>query len=80
MATVLKDALRRLRSVKSREPSDADCVEFADWRDEVADALDALACVLVFEEDRVRARAEAAVAREQAVEIRHRCGAGAGEH
>lgn len=67
---VLKHALRHLRSVKSQQPSDADSVEFADWRERIAEALDALACVLVFEEDRVRARAEAAVAREQAAEVR----------
>ncbi|MFF9757881.1 hypothetical protein ACF1FC_34985 [Streptomyces sp. NPDC014344] len=67
---MLKHALRHLRSVKSQQPSDADSVEFADWREGIAEALDALACVLVFEEDRVRARAEAAVAREQAAEVR----------
>lgn len=78
--SVLKHSLRRLRSVKSQRPPTADSVEFADWQEEVADALDALACVLVFEDDRIRAGAEAAAAREHAAEIRCRCGGGAGEH
>ncbi|GHG45090.1 hypothetical protein Shyd_85520 [Streptomyces hydrogenans] len=76
---VLKHSLHHLRSVQSQRPPAADSVEFADWREEVAGALDALACVLVFEEDRVRARAEAAAAREHAIEIRRRCGVGASE-
>ncbi|MDN3269062.1 hypothetical protein [Streptomyces sp. MA15] len=77
---MLKHALRHLRSVKSQQPSDADSVEFADWRERIAEALDALACVLVFEEDRVRARAEAAVAREQAAEVRRQGEIRASEH
>ncbi|MPY33540.1 hypothetical protein FNH09_20505 [Streptomyces adustus] len=77
---VLKDALRHLRSVKSQQPSGADSVEFADWRERIAAALDALACVLVFEEDRVRARAEAAAARQQAAEVRRRGAVGISEH
>ncbi|MER5484494.1 hypothetical protein ABT024_14895 [Streptomyces sp. NPDC002812] len=77
---VLKNALRHLRSVKSQKPSDAGSVEFADWRERIAEALDALACVLVFEEDRVSARAEAAAAREQAAEVRRRYEIGAGEN
>ncbi|MEU1371659.1 hypothetical protein ABZ454_36935 [Streptomyces sp. NPDC005803] len=68
----LKDALRLLRSVKSQKPSDGDFVEFADWRERIAGALDALACVLNFEEDRDRARAEAAATREQAADVRRR--------
>ncbi|WP_330249075.1 MULTISPECIES: hypothetical protein [unclassified Streptomyces] len=68
----LKDALRLLRSVKSQKPSDGDFVEFADWRERIAGALDAMACVLNFEEDRDRARAEAAAAREQAADVRRR--------
>ncbi len=68
----LKRALRRLRDVKSLQPSDADSVEFADWRESVAGALDSLARVLVFEEDRARAAAEAAAALEQAAAIRRR--------
>ncbi|NDZ73277.1 hypothetical protein G3I36_19845 [Streptomyces sp. SID10362] len=69
---VLKHALRHLRSVKSQQPCDADSVAFADWRERIAEALDALAGVLVFKEDRVRARAEATAAREEAAEIRRR--------
>jgi hypothetical protein len=76
---VLKHALRHLRFVKSQQPSDADSVEFADWRERVAGALDALACALVFEEDRARARAEAAAALEQAAEVRRRREIGASE-
>lgn len=76
---VLKHSLRHLRSVKSHPPPTADSVEFADWREQVAGALEALACVLVFEADRARAGAEAAAAREQSAEIRRRCGFGATE-
>ncbi|GGV11848.1 hypothetical protein [Streptomyces griseoflavus] len=75
----LKRALRHLRDVKSQQPSDAESVEFADWRESVAGALDALARVLVFEEDRARAGAEAAAALEQAAAIRRRCEARTGE-
>ncbi|GHF63829.1 hypothetical protein GCM10010504_34870 [Streptomyces griseus] len=71
---VLEHALRCLRSVKSRQPSDGCSAEFADWRERIAEALDALAPALVFEEDRARARAEAAAAREQAADVRRRGG------
>ncbi|MEU0002705.1 hypothetical protein ABZ069_38125, partial [Streptomyces microflavus] len=69
---VLKHALRHLRFVKSQQPSDGDSVEFADWRERIAEALEALAGVLVFEDDRARARAEATAAWEQAAEVRRR--------
>ncbi|MFJ5919701.1 hypothetical protein ACIQFW_28450 [Streptomyces ardesiacus] len=69
---MLKHALRHLRFLKSQQPSDADPVEFADWRERIAEALDALAGVLVFKEDQARARAEATAAREQAAEARRR--------
>lgn len=69
---VLKVALRHLRAVKSERPTGAEPVEFAEWRERIAASLDALARVLRFEEDRVRARAEAAAARAQADEIRSR--------
>lgn len=75
----LKHALHHLRSVKSQQPPDADSVEFADWRERIAGALDVLACALVFEEDRARAAAEAAAALEQAAEARRRREIGAGE-
>lgn len=76
---VLKHALRHLRFVKSRQLSNADFVEFADWRERIAEALDALAGVLVFKEDRSRARAEATAAREEAAEVRRRGEIGASE-
>lgn len=68
----LKNALRNLRSVRSQRPTGADPVEFADWRDKMGEALDVLATVLLFEEDRIKARAEAEAARAQAAEIRGR--------
>ena len=77
---VVKRALRHLRTVKSQLPSDADPVEFADWRERIAEALDGLGCVLVFEKDRVRAGAEAAAAREQAAEVRRRVETEANKH
>ncbi|MEU6953320.1 hypothetical protein [Streptomyces sp. NPDC045714] len=75
----LKHALRLLRSVKSQKPSDGDGAEFADRRERIAESLDALACVLNFEEDRDRAGAEAAAAREHAAEVRRRGEIGVGE-
>ncbi|MGW7260594.1 hypothetical protein [Streptomyces sp. NPDC054834] len=75
----LKDALRHLRSVKSQQPSAADSAEFADWRERIAEALDASACVLVLEEDQVKARAETAAARKQAAKVRRRGATRAGE-
>ncbi|MFI5727693.1 hypothetical protein [Streptomyces cyaneofuscatus] len=72
VAPALKHALRHLRCVKSQQPSDADSVEFADWRERVAEALEVLAGVLVFAEDRAGAGAEATAAREQAAEVRRR--------
>ncbi|MFD9291135.1 hypothetical protein ACFWBV_23180 [Streptomyces sp. NPDC060030] len=66
----LKVALRHLRAVKSERPTGAEPGEFAHWRDRIADALDALAGVLPFEEDQIRADAEAAAARDQADRIR----------
>lgn len=73
---VLNHALRHLRSVKSQRPFDTGSVEFADWRESIAEALDALARVLVFEEDRARAGAEATAAREQGAEVRRRVRSG----
>ncbi|GAA4831216.1 hypothetical protein GCM10023235_01710 [Kitasatospora terrestris] len=66
----LKAALTRLRTVKSQRPTGMNANEFADWRERIADSLDGLARVLLFEEDQVGARAEAAAARAQADEIR----------
>jgi hypothetical protein len=53
--------------------------EFTDWREGTAEALDAFACVLISEEGRVRARAEATAAREQASGVRRRDAIVAGE-
>ncbi|MEU3566808.1 hypothetical protein AB0E96_00030 [Kitasatospora sp. NPDC036755] len=69
---MLKAALRRLRAVKSKRPIGVEPGEFADWREKIADCLDGLASALPFEEDQIRARAEAVSARAQADEIRRR--------
>jgi hypothetical protein len=66
----LTAALRDLRVVKSQRPTNGNPGEFADWREKIADSLDALARVLLFAEDQAAARAEAAAARTQAAEIR----------
>lgn len=66
----LKHALRHLRSVKSQQPPETDPVEFAQWRERIAEALETVAPLLLFEEDRTRARAESEAARRQAAEIR----------
>ncbi|MEH0844741.1 hypothetical protein V6U81_20360 [Micromonospora sp. CPCC 205711] len=68
---VLKAALRQLRSVRSQRPADpADPYELAEWREAMAWALDELAQVLLFEEDRTRARMEAEAARAEAAQLR----------
>jgi hypothetical protein len=59
----LKDALRNFRAVRSRKPAGGGQQALADWREAMADALDALAVVLVFESDRQQARAAAAAIR-----------------
>ncbi|WP_083999344.1 hypothetical protein [Actinomadura kijaniata] len=70
----LKRSLRRLREVRVRRPVDEESPAFADWRDEMADALDELSRRLLFGEDRARAAAEAAAARVKAEGIRARLG------
>ncbi|WP_433244880.1 hypothetical protein [Actinomadura nitritigenes] len=70
----LKSSLRRLREVRVRRPAEAESLAFAEWRDEMADALDELAQRLLFESDREQAAAEAAAARAQAGEIRAKLG------
>lgn len=71
----LKSALRRLRAARSRRPPDsAGPVEFAEWRDDIAAALEELARVLLFEEDRVQASREAKAARAQAARLRAAAG------
>ncbi|GAA4567390.1 hypothetical protein GCM10023193_46280 [Planotetraspora kaengkrachanensis] len=67
----LKDALRRLRAVRSTRPEDPSAVmELAEWRDAMAAVLEELARVLPIEEDRIRASHEANCARTQAAQIR----------
>ncbi|MEU7983147.1 hypothetical protein AB0B63_32050 [Micromonospora sp. NPDC049081] len=68
---VLKAGLRQLRAVQAQRPADfAGPCAFADWREAMAEALDELAEVLPFEEDRARARMEAEAARGEAAELR----------
>ncbi|MER7133772.1 hypothetical protein [Streptosporangium saharense] len=67
----LRSALRRLREVRSARPESVEArEEFAEWRERMADALDALSAVLLYEEDRVQARNEARFAREEAARVR----------
>lgn len=67
----LKGSLRRFREVRSRGPGEpVDPVAFANWREEMANALDSLARHLLFESDRVQATASANAAREEAASIR----------
>ncbi|MFF0292422.1 hypothetical protein ACFYST_02425 [Kitasatospora sp. NPDC004614] len=68
----LKAALVRLRAVKSQRPTGAEPRELADWWEKIADLLDSLAAVFLFEDDRVKAAAEAEAARARADEIRER--------
>lgn len=68
----LKRALRHLRAVKSREPARTDSPEFADWSEQIARALEAVAPLLLFGSDRFRAGAEAETARARAAETRRR--------
>jgi hypothetical protein len=70
----LKSSLRRLREVRARRLAEAESLGFAEWRDEMAEALDELAQRLLFESDREQAAAEAAAARAQANEIRAKLG------
>jgi hypothetical protein len=72
--TDLKSSLRRLREVRARRLAEAESLVFAEWRDEMAEALDELAQRLLFESDREQAAAEAAAARAQANEIRAKLG------
>ena len=69
----LRSALRGLREVRSRKPvGGALTEEFALWREQMADALQDLSCVLLFEEDRMKASGEAEVARAEAGRIRRK--------
>ncbi|MFE9454568.1 hypothetical protein [Streptomyces sp. NPDC006739] len=67
----LRAALQRLREVRSeRPPGERETESFAAWRERIADALDSLAGVLIYQEDRQRAATEAAAARAEAERIR----------
>lgn len=67
----LRAALQRLREVRSERPlGERETESFAAWREIIADALDSLAGVLIYQEDRQRAAAEAAAARAEAERIR----------
>lgn len=70
----LKAATRKLRRVRSMRPADAaDPCVLADWREAMAEALDGLVQVLLFEADRSDARAEADAARTEAAQLRAEC-------
>src|SRR6476660_241801 len=72
----LKAATRELRRVRAVRPADpADPCDLAEWREAMAEALDGLARVLRFEEDRRGARTEAETARAEAVRLRAECAA-----
>ncbi|AWL40122.1 hypothetical protein B9S64_20100 [Streptomyces sp. SM18] len=67
----LRAALQRLREVRSERPwGECETESFAAWRERIADALDSLAGVLIYQQDRERAAAEAAAARTEAERIR----------
>ena len=67
----LRAALRALRKVRSEKPSGGSRTEaFAAWREKVAEALESLAQLLVFPEDRRRAADEAREARAEAARVR----------
>lgn len=67
----LRAALRYLRKVRSEHPGcGCTCEDYAAWREKIANALDLLALVLIYEEDRQRAREEARAARDEAIKIR----------
>lgn len=70
----LKAATRELRRVRSMRPADpADPSDLAEWREAMAEALDGLSRVLLFEGDRGDARAEAEAARAEAAQLRAAC-------
>ncbi len=69
----LSAALRRLREVRRKKPQgDSSSEDFAAWRESIADALDSLAILLFYEEDRRRASEESKLARAEAAKIRER--------
>lgn len=67
----LRAALKELRRVRSEKPGgELGAEAFAAWRVKVAEALEVLAPLLLFAEDRQRATAEAHGARAEAAEVR----------
>ncbi|MBG6103864.1 hypothetical protein IW249_004278 [Micromonospora vinacea] len=61
-----------MRSMRPADPVDP--CDLAEWREAMAEALDGLARVLLFEADRNGARAEAEAARGEAAQLRAKCG------
>ncbi|GAA0981656.1 hypothetical protein Q7689_07935 [Nocardiopsis tropica] len=61
-----KRALRHLRAVKSERPSEADSIKFSQWRERIAEALEAIASAAPTEKLQRQARLEAEAARAQA--------------
>jgi hypothetical protein len=69
----LRAALRALGRVRSEKPDgEPDTEAFAAWRVKIAEALESLAPLLVFPEDRQRTADEAREARATAARIRAR--------
>ncbi len=71
MTPELRAALRELRRVRAAKPGEElGTAAFAAWRVAIAEALEALAPLLLFAEDRERAAAEARAARAEAAGLR----------
>ncbi|WP_329429333.1 hypothetical protein OG339_11425 [Streptosporangium sp. NBC_01495] len=69
----LRDALRAVREIRLQKPTEGELTEeFALWREKMADALQSLSRVLLFDEDRIKAAGEAEVARAEAARIRRK--------
>lgn len=67
----LRAALQNLRRIRSERPvGDCDPESYAVWRDRIADALESLSAVLLYDEDRRKAVAESVAARNEAANIR----------
>ncbi|WP_148086473.1 hypothetical protein [Micromonospora sp. HM5-17] len=67
----LRAALENLRKTRSERPAgDYDPESYAAWRDRIADALESLSTVLLYDEDRRKAIAESIAARSEAAKIR----------
>ncbi|WP_153040083.1 hypothetical protein [Actinoplanes sp. TFC3] len=67
----LRAALQSLRQIRSEKPvGDYTLESYAVWRDSIADALESLSAVLLYDEDRRKAVAESIAARNEAASIR----------